>query len=187
MTGHLQALGIEAYLLSTDIGPRVHKMNRNGPDHPSHTNPCFLCSRFRRGVLYRLAPQLGFNKIALGHHADDLIETLLLNLFFSGQIKSMPPKLHSDDGRNTVVRPLAHVFESETAAYAARRNLPVLRSACRACAAPELSQRRWVKTLLSQIETKHPGTKGYLLAALSHVRPSHLLDRTLCDHNPATP
>lgn len=174
MCERLRQLGVEAYLLETDIGKRVEEMSGS-------TSPCFLCARFRRGVLYRLAPQLGFTKIALGHHADDMIETLLLNQLFTGQLKSMPPRLRSDDGKNIVIRPLASVWEEETADYVRLRNLPILPSSCAGCHPEEPTRREWVKGLLDRIERHHPGTKGYLLASLGHVRVSHLLDTSLYD------
>ena len=122
----LKALGVKTFFVETDIGPRTKAM---GGD----SSPCFLCSRFRRGVLYRAATQLGYSKIALGHHADDLIETLLMNQFFSGQLKAMPPKLISDDGRHEVIRPLCTVFEESTARYTELRKTPIYPSLCTGC------------------------------------------------------
>ena len=140
--------------------------------------PCSLCSRLRRGVLYNLAQELGCNKIALGHHADDLIETLVMNMFFSGKLGSMPPKLVSDDGRNTVIRPLALVSEELLVAYADERQFPIIGCACPSCGLPE-QKRQVVKRLLGELERDQPGLKHNMLAALRNVRPSHLLDPRL--------
>lgn len=173
---YLEGLGAKTYFLQTDIEPRVSKMNKD-----RNTCPCFLCARFRRGILYRTAIDLGYNKIALGHHADDLIETLLLNQFFSGQMKSMPPKLFADDGKNIVIRPLCSVFETQTRKYADLRDIPIMASMCSHCKETELTRREWIKQLLGEMESKAPGLKGYLLASLSHVRPSHLMDTKIFD------
>ena len=138
---------------------------------------CSLCARLRRGVLYNLAPKLGCNKIALGHHKDDLVETLLLNLFFTGQIKSMPPKLASDDGRNTVIRPLAYVDESKIALLAQAKGFPIVCCACPACGVRDNQQRREIKALLADLEKDNPGIRSSILTAMSNVIPSHLMDK----------
>ncbi len=168
----LDQMGLDSYLVHTDVITRATAMGSGG-------GRCFLCARFRRGVLYRVAPQLGYDTIVLGHHADDLIETLMLNLMFTGQIKSMPPKLRSDDGGNTVLRPLCLVSEHDTASYARAAAIPVVPSPCGTC--DPNTKRAWVKNLLTELDSKHPGTKGYLLAALQHVRPSHLADPSIHD------
>jgi tRNA 2-thiocytidine biosynthesis protein TtcA len=142
--------------------------------------PCSLCSRLRRGVLYHLAAELGATKIALGHHLDDSIETLMLNLFYSGQLRAMPAKLISDDGRNTVIRPLAYVEERDLAAYAEEKQYPTVRCGCPTCGLPD-QKRQVVKRWLTQFAVEHPGLKTQMLAALKNVRPGHLLDRGLLE------
>lgn len=142
--------------------------------------PCSLCSRLRRGVLYNLASEMGCTKIALGHHLDDSIETLLLNLFFSGQLRAMPPRLVSDDRRNVVIRPLAYVEEKDLITYAAERNYPVVRCGCPTCGLPD-QQRQIIKRWLNTLSAEHPGLKTQMLAAMENVRPGHLFDRSLLD------
>ncbi len=144
---------------------------------PAET-PCSLCARLRRGVLYRVADEVGATKVALGHHADDLIETLLLNVFFAGVIKAMPARLLSDNGRHTVIRPLAHVSEDEVRAYTAWAGLPVVGCCCPACGDLAL-QRQRVKRLIFDLEREHPGVKASMLKALANVHPRHLLDSRL--------
>lgn len=140
--------------------------------------PCSLCARLRRGVLYRVADEVGATKIALGHHADDFVETLLLNLFFGGALKAMPARLVSDDGRHVVIRPLVYVTESEARAYTKERGLPIIGCCCPACGDLSL-QRQRVKRLLLDLEREHPGVKASMLKALGNVVPGHLLDRRL--------
>jgi len=147
------------------------------------TLDCALCSRVRRGVLYRVARELGCTKIALGHHRDDLIETLLLNLFFNGRIKSMSPKLQADDGVNVVIRPLCYVAEEDLREYAALRGFPIVCCNCPACtsgpgaAASRDQQRQAVKRMLQGLEEKHPGIKQSLLSSLGRVDTRHLMVR----------
>ena len=142
--------------------------------------PCSLCARLRRGVLYRIADEVGATKIALGHHADDFIETLLLNLFFAGALKAMPAKLVSDNGAHVVIRPLVYVGEEEARAYAKERELPIIGCCCPACGDLSL-QRQRVKRLIAQLEVEHPDIKNSMLRALGNVAPRHLLDRRLHD------
>jgi tRNA 2-thiocytidine biosynthesis protein TtcA len=140
--------------------------------------PCSLCARLRRGVLYRIARDVGASKIALGHHADDFIETLLLNVFFAGALKAMPAKLVSDDGEHVVIRPLVLVGEDEARAYTKECGLPVIGCCCPACGDLSL-QRQRIKRLIMDLEGEHPGVKQSMLKALGNVAPRHLLDTRL--------
>ena len=140
--------------------------------------PCSLCARLRRGVLYRIADEVGANKIALGHHADDFIETLLLNLFFAGALKAMPAKLVSDNSKHVVIRPLVYVGEEEARAYAKESELEIIGCCCPACGDLSL-QRQRIKRLLMDLEGEHPGIKNSMLKALGNVAPRHLLDMRL--------
>src|SRR5438105_12711721 len=140
--------------------------------------PCSLCARLRRGVLYRIASEVGATKIALGHHADDFIETLLLNVFFAGALKAMPAKLVSDDREHVVIRPLVYVGEDEARLYTKERGLPIIGCCCPACGDLGL-QRQRVKHLLMGLEVEHPGVKQSMLKALGNVAPRHLLDTRL--------
>ena len=152
---------------------------------PEGKTYCSLCARLRRGILYRAAGELGCNKIALGHHRDDALETLLLNLFFVGKLASMPPKLTSDDGRFVVIRPLAYAAESDLAAFAAEHRFPIL--PCKLCGSQDEAQRKQMKALLNDLESKHPTLRQTMLAALGNVNPSHLYDRRLDDTDAGAP
>jgi tRNA 2-thiocytidine biosynthesis protein TtcA len=144
---------------------------------PEGKTYCSLCSRLRRGILYTLASEVGATKIALGHHRDDVIETLLLNLFYSGQLKAMPARLRSDDGRHTVIRPLAYIAEPDLAAFAAEKAFPII--PCDLCGSQENLQRKQVKLLLDDLNRKNPNVRPNLFAALANVRPTHLYDPAL--------
>jgi tRNA 2-thiocytidine biosynthesis protein TtcA len=140
--------------------------------------PCSLCARLRRGVLYRWATRVGATKIALGHHLDDFVETLLLNLFFAGALKAMPARLTSDNGAHVVIRPLVYVTEAEARAYARESELPIIGCCCPACGDLSL-QRQRVKRLIMELEREHPNVKSSMLKALANVMPRHLLDTRL--------
>lgn len=144
---------------------------------PANKTYCSLCSRLRRGVLYNAAERLGCSKIALGHHRDDAIETLLLNQFFSGQLKTMPPVLASDDGRNIVIRPLYYAAESDLVAYAAAQEFPIV--PCNLCGSQDNLWRQQVKDLLTDLEGRIPNIRQSLLKSLRNVRPTHLADTEL--------
>ena len=167
-----QDRGWELRIEHTDIGQVIEEILEDD------ATPCSLCARLRRGVLYRVAKEVGATKIALGHHMDDFIETLLLNLFFAGALKAMPPKLVSDDGAHVVIRPLAYVGEDEARLYAKECELPIIGCCCPACGDLSL-QRQRIKRMLMDLEVEHPGVKQSMLKALSNVAPRHLLDTRL--------
>ena len=146
---------------------------------PEGKTMCGLCSRLRRGVLYRVAKEIGATKIALGHHRDDILETFFLNLFFGGKLKAMPPKLVSDDGDHVVIRPLAYVPERDLAAWAEVRQFPII--PCNLCGSQENLQRAQAKAMLRDWERRFPGRVESIFKALTHVVPSHLLDRNRYD------
>ena len=167
-----EARGWEYRIEHTEIGELIEDIL------DADQTPCSLCARLRRGVLYRIAKEIGATKIALGHHADDFIETLLLNLFFAGALKAMPAKLVSDDGAHVVIRPLVYVGEDEARAYAKESGLPIIGCCCPACGDLGL-QRQRAKRLLMELEAEHPGVKQSMLKALGNVAPRHLLDTRL--------
>jgi tRNA 2-thiocytidine biosynthesis protein TtcA len=144
---------------------------------PAGKTYCSLCSRLRRGILYKAASDLGCNKVALGHHRDDTLETVLLNLFFGGKLAAMPARLTSDDGRHVVIRPLIYCAEAQLAALAEARRFPIL--PCNLCGSQSEAQRKQMKALISQLELTHPTLRQTMLAALGNVVPTHLLDRAL--------
>ena len=167
-----EARGWEYRIEHTDIGELIEDIL------DENQTPCSLCARLRRGVLYRIATEVGATKIALGHHADDFIETLLLNLFFAGALKAMPAKLVSDNGQHVVIRPLVYVGEDEARQYAKESELPIIGCCCPACGDLAL-QRQRAKKLLMELELEHPGVKQSMLKALANVAPRHLLDTRL--------
>src|SRR5207253_217712 len=144
----------------------------------ANATPCSLCARLRRGVLYRIATEVGATKIALGHHLDDFIETALLNLFFQGALKAMPARLVSDNGQHVVIRPLVYVMEAEARAYAQEAKLPIIGCCCPACGDLSLKRQR-MKRLIAELEVEHPEIKNSMIKALGNVVPRHLLDRSL--------
>ena len=173
---------LPAYLASRDIPFRIVEQDTYSVVKrviPEGGTMCSLCSRLRRGVLYRVASELGATKIALGHHRDDLLATFFLNLFFGAKLKTMPPKLVSDDGRHVVIRPLAYVRERDLAAYARLRGFPII--PCTLCGSQEHLQRRQVGEMLREWDRKHSGRIESIFNALGKAVPSHLMDRSLFD------
>jgi tRNA 2-thiocytidine biosynthesis protein TtcA len=144
---------------------------------PEGQTMCSLCSRLRRGILYRVAGELGATKIALGHHRDDMVVTLLINMFFGGRMKSMPPKLVSDDGKNMIVRPLAYVAEDDLARWAEHRQFPII--PCTLCGSQDNLQRVQVKKMIREWERQYPGRIDNMFHAMGHITPSHMMDRNL--------
>lgn len=175
---HFGACGFEVEVVHKDIRSGVLAHMRDG------SNPCGLCARMRRGVLYDLAPRRGLNKIALGHHLDDLAETLLMNLFYTGQIKSMAVDLRADDGRNHVIRPLAYVEESLVAALSVERGFEPVHISCPHHTAKTDPRRLQARAVIEEVARAHPRVRRNMLAAMRHVRPSHLLDPRLEDRSP---
>jgi tRNA 2-thiocytidine biosynthesis protein TtcA len=171
LEGWLRAEGVPYRVLHEDTYSVVTEKIPTGKTY------CSLCSRLRRGILYQAATDLGCNKIALGHHRDDALETLLLNLFFGGKLATMPPRLVSDDGKHVVIRPLIYCAEEHLAAFAAERRFPIL--PCNLCGSQSEAQRKQMKALLRELEAKHPTLRQTMLAALGNVNPSHLFDKKL--------
>ncbi len=173
LPNYLSGLGIPYRIEEQDTYAIVKRLV------PEGKTTCSLCSRLRRGVLYRLASELGATKIALGHHRDDILETLFLNMFFGGKMKAMSPKLVSDDGRHLVIRPLAYVPESDLAAWAEVRQFPII--PCNLCGSQPNLQRTQVKQMLQEWQKRFPGRIENLTRSLANIVPSHLLDRRLHD------
>jgi tRNA 2-thiocytidine biosynthesis protein TtcA len=170
---YLQARGVPYRIVEQDTYSVVKRVIAEGQ------TMCSLCSRLRRGVLYRVAGELGATKIALGHHRDDILATFFLNLFHGGTLKAMPAKLRSDDGRHVVIRPLAYVAEEDLAAYAEQKAFPII--PCTLCGSQENLQRKQIGEMLRDWSRRHPGRIESMMRALAEVRPSHLLDRRLFD------
>lgn len=170
---YLDRLGVEYRIVEEDTYSVVKRLV------PEGKTTCSLCSRLRRGVLYNTATEIGATKIALGHHADDIVETLFLNLFFNSRMKAMPPRLLSDDRRNVVIRPMAYLREQVIKQYAALRDYPII--PCNLCGTQPNSQRQKVKAMLTQWDQLYPGRVENVLGGLCRVSPSHLLDRELFD------
>lgn len=173
---------LPAYL--TDIGIPFHIIERDTYSVvkelvPEGKTTCALCSRLRRGTLYGFAEEIGATKIALGHHRDDILETFFLNMFYGGKLKSMPPKLVSDDGRNMVIRPLAYAREKDIAAYAELREFPII--PCNLCGSQDGLQRQVIKEMLQDWDKNHPGRIETMFRSLKNVVPSHLADTELFD------
>ena len=173
LPGYLAARGVAFRIVEQDTYSVVKRVI------PEGGTMCSLCSRLRRGVLYRVASELGATKIALGHHRDDILATFFLNLFFGAKLRTMPPKLVSDDGKHVVIRPLAYVRERDLARYAEAMAFPII--PCSLCGSQENLQRRQVSEMLREWEKRHPGRAETIFRALGSVVPTHLLDRTLND------
>ena len=173
LPGYLKGLGVPFHIEEQDTYSVVKRVI------PEGKTTCSLCSRLRRGVLYRVAGELGATKIALGHHRDDILETLFLNMFYGGKLKAMPPKLVSDDGRHIVIRPLAYCRERDLEAWAALRRFPII--PCDLCGSQEQLKRKETKALLREWDRRFPGRVEKIFAALGNVAPSHLADPKLYD------
>ena len=170
---YLSELGVPFHIVERDTYSVVKSVV------PEGKTTCALCSRLRRGTLYGFAEQIGANKIALGHHRDDILETFFLNMFYGGKLKSMPPKLVSDDGKNMVIRPLAYAREKDIAAYAELRGFPII--PCNLCGSQENLQRQVIKEMLQGWDKSHPGRIETMFRSLCNVVPSHLADVELFD------
>ncbi len=173
LPNYLQGIGVPYHIENQDTYSIVTRVI------PAGKTMCSLCSRLRRGILYRVASELGATRIALGHHRDDILGTFFLNLFYGGKLKAMPPKLVSDDGRHVVIRPLAYVREDDLIEYAKWRAFPII--PCNLCGSQENLKRREVGRMLREWEKRHPGRIEHVFSALGSVAPSHLLDRSLFD------
>lgn len=173
LPAYLKQLGVDFHIENQDTYSIVKRLI------PEGKTTCSLCSRLRRGILYRVADELGATKIALGHHRDDILETFFLNMFYGGKLKGMPAKLQSDDGKHVVIRPLAYVKESDTTRFAQLRQFPII--PCDLCGSQENLQRKQIKAMMREWDKTHPGRTDNMFSALSTVVPSHLMDRTLFD------
>ena len=176
---YLERLGVPFHIENQDTYSIVKRVI------PEGKTMCSLCSRLRRGILYRVADELGATKIALGHHRDDMLQTFFLNMFFGGKLKGMPPKLVSDDGRHVVIRPMAHVAEKDLVRWAAHRQFPII--PCTLCGSQANLQRKQVAQMLREWEKSHPGRIESMFSALQNVVPSHLMDGTRYDFKSLKP
>lgn len=170
---YLEGLGVPYHIENQDTYSVVTRVL------PEGKTMCSLCSRLRRGILYRVAGELGATKIALGHHRDDILGTFFLNLFYGGRMKAMPPKLQSDDGKNVVIRPLAYVAEKDLIAYAELKQFPII--PCNLCGSQENLKRKEVSRMVAEWDKHYPGRSWNVFGALTRVVPSHLMDRELFD------
>lgn len=173
LPNYLKSLGVPYHIEEQDTYSIVKRVI------PEGKTTCGLCSRLRRGILYRVASELGATKIALGHHRDDILETLMLNMFYGGKLKGMPPKLRSDDGKHIVIRPMAYVPERLLERYAADMNFPII--PCDLCGSQPNLQRQVMKEMLRDWEKKHPGRVENLFRSMHHIVPSHLMDSEAFD------
>jgi tRNA 2-thiocytidine biosynthesis protein TtcA len=173
LPNYLKSLGVQFHIEEQDTYSIVKRVI------PEGKTTCSLCSRLRRGILYRVADELGATKIALGHHRDDILETLMLNMFYAGKLKGMPPKLRSDDGKHIVIRPLAYVPEKLLERYAGDMNFPII--PCDLCGSQPNLQRQVMKEMLRDWEKKHPGRVENLFRSMHHIVPSHLMDSEAFD------
>ena len=173
LPNYLKNLGVEFHIERQDTYSIVKEKI------PEGKTTCSLCSRLRRGIIYRVASELGANKIALGHHRDDMIETLFLNMFFGGKLKAMPPKLVTDKGDHIVIRPLAYCAEKDIARYARGMEFPII--PCNLCGSQENLQRQNIKEMLTAWERQYPGRSQTIFTAMQNIKPSHLLDAGLFD------
>ena len=173
LPAYLKQLGVPFHIENQDTYSIVKRVI------PEGKTMCSLCSRLRRGILYRVADELGATKIALGHHRDDMLQTFFLNMFFGGKLKGMPPKLVSDDGKHIVIRPMANVAEKDLTRWSTHREFPII--PCTLCGSQENLQRKQVGQMLREWEKKHPGRIESMFSALQNVVPSHLMDGTRYD------
>ena len=170
---YFKAIGVEYHIETQDTYSIVKEKI------PEGKTTCSLCSRLRRGIIYRVAGELGANKIALGHHRDDMIETLFLNMFFAGKLKAMPPKLVTDKGDHVVIRPLAYCAEKDIANFARTMEFPII--PCNLCGSQENLQRQNIKEMLNAWELQYPGRRQTIFTSMQNIKPSHLMDSNLFD------